>query len=121
VCHADPDCVEQSHLAEKLGGDLDRIVGALHGAAPHAEIVLVATYNPFSRVVPQSDPLWQSDYGDVVAAAAARNGVLVADLFDTFHGPQLCQLTFFCATGDIHPTDAGYKRIADVIFGVAFS
>jgi len=31
----------------------------------------------------------------------------------------VCQLTFLCESGDSHPTDAGYRRIADQIFRVA--
>jgi hypothetical protein len=41
-------------------------------------------------------------------AACAR----VADVSEIIHGDNVCRLTFLCVSGDVHPTDAGYRRIA---------
>ena len=32
---------------------------------------------------------------------------------------RLCRLTFLCSSDDRHPTDTGYKKIANQIFDVA--
>jgi lysophospholipase L1-like esterase len=118
-CNFDPVCIDQSGLSVGLALNLDQILGALRTAAPDAQIVVLDTYNPFSRSYPGSDGLWRRHYSTVVKDAARRNGAVLADTFQAIRGPSLCQLTFACSTGDIHPTDAGYQRIADVVFDAA--
>ena len=119
TCNGDATCVERSGLRDSLGRGLDRILGSIHAAAPDTEIILVVVYNPFSIDHPETDGLWRRQYVTVEKEAARRNGARVADTSEVIHGSQVCRLTFLCLSGDVHPTDAGYRRIADQVFHVA--
>ncbi len=118
ACNFDVACVRQSGLRESLGNNLDHILGALRAAAPDAEIILVAFHNPLG-LDRSTNGLWRPNYSAVERDAAARNGVRFVDVFDIFQGSHTCQLTFICTNGDPHPTDEGYRRVADEIFQVA--
>jgi lysophospholipase L1-like esterase len=118
TCNFDTACIGRSGLRDSLGRGLDRILGALHAAAPDTQIILVVFYNPFSITNPGTDGLWRRYYTTVEKDAARRNGVRVADASKIFQGKQVCRLTFLCASGDSHPNDAGYRQIADQIFDV---
>jgi GDSL-like Lipase/Acylhydrolase family len=115
-CGADRACLEHSGIRERLGASLDRILGALQGAAPDAEIVLVAFHNPFSVEHPETKPLWRRYYTRVEKEAARRNGVGFANVSNIIRASNLCRLTFLCGSGDNHPTDEGYRRIGDLVF-----
>jgi lysophospholipase L1-like esterase len=119
TCNFDAACVRQSGLRESLGRGLDHILRALQAAAPDTEIVLVAFHNPFAVSNPGTDGLWRRSYTMVQKDAARRNGVLFADVSKIINRGNVCELTFLCASGDPHPTDAGYERIAELIFHVA--
>jgi lysophospholipase L1-like esterase len=119
TCNFDVTCVERSGLRDRLARGLDRILRMLNAAAPDAEIVLVVFYNPFSVSNPGTDRLWQRNYTAVEKDVARRNDVRVADVAEIVNAGNVCQLTFLCASGDSHPTDVGYRRIADQIFRVA--
>lgn len=116
-CNFDPTCIDQSGFVQHLGQNLDRILGALRAAAPNAEIIVVAFYNPFRIYFdPSTDQAWNQDYVEVEANAAARNRVLFANGFNAISTTdQLCQLTFLCTSGDLHPTDGGYQVLANLI------
>jgi lysophospholipase L1-like esterase len=119
TCNFDAACIKRSGLRDSVGRGLDRILGAIRAAAPDTEIILVAFYNPFSISNPGTEGLWQRYYTSVQKDAARNNGARVVDISEIAHGPQVCQLTFLCASGDPHPTDAGYRQIAEQIFKVA--
>jgi lysophospholipase L1-like esterase len=119
-CNFDPTCIAQSGLEQHLSDNLDRILGALRAAAPDAEIIVLAAYNFFGIANPSSDQLWNQDYVQVVSDAAARYNARFANAFDAIHTTdQLCEFTFLCTTGDLHPTDAGYQVLANLIFDVS--
>jgi lysophospholipase L1-like esterase len=118
TCNFDAACVRQSGLRDRLGRRLDHILGALRAAAPDAEIVVVAFHNPFAGE-PGTTGLWRRSYTMVEKEAARRNGALFADVSEIVNRGNVCELTFLCESGDPHPTDAGYARIADLIFHVA--
>ena len=120
TCNFDTACISRSGLRDSLGRGLDRILGAIHNAAPDTEIILVVFYNPFSISNPGTDGLWRHNYASPERDAARRNGARVADASEIVNGARVCQLTFLCASGDSHPNDAGYRRIGDQIFHVAF-
>src|SRR5439155_14733566 len=120
TCNFDAACISRSGLRDSLGRGLDRILGAIHTAAPDTEIILVVFYNPFSISNPGTDGLWRHNYASPERDAARRNGARVADVSEIVNGARVCQLTFLCASGDSHPNDAGYRRIGDQIFHVAF-
>ena len=118
TCNFDATCIERSGLRDRLERRLDRILGTLRAAAPDTEIVLVVFYNPFSISNPETDRLWRRHYAAVEKDVARRNDVRVADVSEIVNGNNICQLTFLCGSGDSHPTDAGYRRIANRIFDV---
>jgi lysophospholipase L1-like esterase len=119
-CNFDPSCIAQSGLKQHLSENLDHILGALRGAAPDTEIIVVAVYNAEKITNPSSDELWNQNYVQVAADAAARNNARFANAFDAIHTTdQICQLTFLCTSGDAHPTDAGYLAIANLIWSVS--
>lgn len=116
-CEFDAACVDKSGLRERLGRNLDRILGAIRAAAPDADVVLISFYNPFALEVPQSDGLWRRNYAAVEKDAARRNDVRLVDLWEIIDSNgKLCRLTFLCANGDLHPNDAGYARIANAVY-----
>lgn len=116
-CNLDPTCIDQSGFVQRLAQNLDHILGALRAAAPNTEIIVVAFYNPLRIYFdPSTDQIWNQDYVQVEAASAARNRAFFANGFDAISTTdQLCQLTFLCTSGDLHPTDSGYQVLANLI------
>ena len=124
----DPACLSPliTPAAAQLRTNLTRILQQLRSAAPSAIIVLVAPYNPYYALSPQSDALVQP-FLQAAVAAAADTHVLLANAFSDFNsggspgGPtgterdRICSLTNFCKNGDIHASDAGYAEMARLI------
>ena len=102
----------------------EQVLARLRAAAPEAEIIVVALYNPYAVFDAQTNAVTNGltviinqEIGILAAAHRAR----VANPFAAFdlEAPQparLCSLTLFCGAGDIHASDAGYQTIADVIW-----
>ena len=110
----------EGRVVKALDRQHDRTVALkIRAAAPDTEIVLVVFYNPFMVSNPGTDGLWRRYYTSVEKDAARRKGVRVAEASEVVHRGNVCRLTFTCGSGDVHPTDAGYARIADLIFHVA--
>ena len=106
-------------LVMRISGILEQ----LRAAAPDAEIILTGTVDENLKVLAFADPLFQ-DLNASMAQAAATNRVRFADPFPIFN-PQgnvtaevqtICTLTLLCTDGDIHPSDVGYRALANVIF-----
>jgi lysophospholipase L1-like esterase len=117
-----PDCVLLGFM-----GVLDRygeILARLRVTAPDAEIVVLGLYNPLALNDPTTNVL-AAVLNDALATVAAANRVRFADPLPAFNlaAPQpatLCFLTLVCTLlGDIHPSDAGYALIGDLMFEVA--
>jgi lysophospholipase L1-like esterase len=95
------------------------ILQQLRAAAPTAEIIVTGAWNPEADRLHQVEPLYRS-VDAAIARAAAVSRVRVANMFAAFNTgslraqkTRLCALTFFCSKGDPHPTDAGYRAMAD--------
>lgn len=118
-----PTCVASAFPAvlKTFGQNLAQILGALRQAAPDASISVLEPYNPYIVVSPASAALSDAANKVVVQVAAATH-VNVADAFTPFNvsppQPQtICALTAFCTPAhDIHPTDAGYLRLAQAFY-----
>jgi lysophospholipase L1-like esterase len=119
TCNFDVTCIRQSRLAEDLSQRLDRILSALREAAPRAEIILVALYDPFMLSNPDSEGLWRREFTSVEKDVARRHDVRVADTSRIVDRNNACDLTLLCANDDSHPSDAGYAKIAELVFHVA--
>jgi lysophospholipase L1-like esterase len=103
-------------FASRLNGILQQ----LRGAAPTAEIIVTGAWNPEADRLAKAEPLYRS-LDAAIARVAAASRARVANMFaafnpGSFHAQtaRLCRLTFYCSKGgDPHPTDAGYRVMAD--------
>lgn len=123
-CARNLQCVEREAPAaiRAFSANLTLIMGRLRAAAPDADIVVTGTVNVNVGYFPQTDPLYQRLNTEIANVAAdARAGF--ADTFAVFN-PQgdlavetasICRLTLICSHGDSHPSDEGYREIADLI------
>jgi lysophospholipase L1-like esterase len=96
------------------------ILERLRSAAPTAEIIVTGAWNPEADRLPEVEPLYRS-VDAAIARAATASRARVANMFAALNGSgnakaqqaRLCSLTFYCTKGDPHPTDAGYRAMAD--------
>jgi lysophospholipase L1-like esterase len=103
----------------KFASRLDAILRQLRAAAPTAEIIVVGAWNPEADQLKQTQPLYRS-LDTAISRAAGKSRASVANMLKAFNGPgtaklqraRLCRLTFSCK-GDPHPTDAGYRAMAN--------
>jgi len=102
---------------------LTAILAQLRAAAPDAEIIVVGAYDPNLGAFTFADPLF-TQLNQAQQAAAATVRARFADPFPTFN-PQgdpaaettaICTLTLLCTEGDGHPSDAGYRALADIVW-----
>jgi len=101
---------------------LSSILQQLRRAAPNAEIIVTGAWNPDPDQLQQLSAVYRSLEASI-ARAAAGSGARVARMLPVFNpsgSPQvrkakLCALTFICSKGDPHPTDAGYRAMADAV------
>jgi lysophospholipase L1-like esterase len=97
----------------------DTILERLRAAAPTAEIIVTGAWNPEVDQLKQADPLYRS-LDAAIRRTAAASRARVANVFAVFNAgsiaaqkARLCRLSFFCTRGDPHPTDAGYRALAE--------
>ena len=110
-----------------LSANYSEILGRLRAAAPDTEIVILELYNPFAVFDAQTNAQTNGltiAINQVIEGLAAVNRARVANPFPAFDlaPPQpatLCGLIFFCANGDIHPRDAGYQVMGDLIWAAS--
>jgi lysophospholipase L1-like esterase len=124
-CGGDWSCIFEGAPAAitQAATNLDTILGQLRTAAPQAEIIVTGPWNISSGAFPETDPLF-IQFNEALKQAAAENRVRFADLFPIFN-PQgdieaetvaICTLTLLCSEGDIHPSDTGYRVVADEVW-----
>ena len=133
-----PGCITPASIGAlyaHIAANVATIVTALRAAAPKAEIVVLGLYNPYPTVLPGGDAVTKmlnATLESVVTGLGAR----FADPLPVFNpasvsgGPEtedlasICLLTNMCPGGifnpasplaDIHPTDAGYEALAEVV------
>jgi lysophospholipase L1-like esterase len=105
---------------------LNSILQRLRVAAPTAEIIVTGAWNPEADRLKQAQPLYRS-LNAAIARAAAASHIRMANIFAAFNPPgtfrtqrvRLCALTFFCSKHDPHPTDAGYRAMADAFMAAS--
>jgi lysophospholipase L1-like esterase len=104
----------------------ESILRQLRAAAPAAEIIVTGAWNPEADRLPQIEPLYRS-LDAAIARAAAASRARVANIFVALDGSgsvqaqqaRLCRLTFYCSKGDPHPTDAGYRAMAEAFMAAS--
>jgi lysophospholipase L1-like esterase len=101
---------------------LGTILEQVRASAPDAEIIVIGAWNSLLDFVAVRDPLIQA-LNASIASVAAHARAYVADVVPSFNpagtGPRIaaiCSLTLLCSAADTHPSDAGYQRIAEIVF-----
>jgi lysophospholipase L1-like esterase len=102
------------------------ILRQLRAGAPTAEIIVTGAWNPEADRLAQTEPLYRS-VDAVIARAAAASRARVANMFAALDGSgdvraqqaRLCKITYYCSKGDPHPTDAGYRAMADAFMAAS--
>ena len=87
---------------------------------------MTGAWNPEADRLPQIEPLYRS-LDAAIARAAATSRARVANIFVALGGTgsvqaqqaRLCRLTFYCSMGDPHPTDAGYRAMAEAFMAAS--
>jgi lysophospholipase L1-like esterase len=121
----DVNCVRQNapSFIASLVGRISTVLHALRSAAPNAEIIVTGAWDPFVTDLAFADPLYQS-FNTSFEATAAADRVRFADPLPIFT-PQgdlsrevqaICTLSLLCRDGDSHPSDAGYRALAGLVF-----
>lgn len=135
LCKLEPACVAEhaEALLAHIGSNVAFILGQLRTAAPRATIIVVGFYDPFAVLAETEEEAQRlnaltENLNAVLAQVAAGAGALFANTFPVFNvggtleaeKTSLCTLTFMCTHSppDIHATDLGYEKMAEVIEGV---
>jgi lysophospholipase L1-like esterase len=121
-CKSDVACVRKRGpgAIASFGSRLASILQRLRVAAPRAEIIVTGAWNPDPDQLQQLRPIYRSLDASIARAASASRA-RVARALPAFNPPgnvraqraRLCTLTFICSKHDPHPTDAGYRALAD--------
>jgi lysophospholipase L1-like esterase len=109
-----------------FGGRLASILARLRAAAPTAEIIVTGTWNETIADLPHTNPLYQA-LDNTIAKAAQSARAHFADTLPVFNPrgttaeerARICAYTFICSQGDGHPTDTGYRAIADTVLAAS--
>jgi lysophospholipase L1-like esterase len=109
---------------EHVQANLSRILARLRQAAPYTEIIVLGYFNPFVVTVPGSDALARSLNAHLAQAAAEHRAEFV-DPLPVFNPPvdeipTICRLTLMCTPlQDTHASDAGYQKLAQLLFAAS--
>ncbi len=128
ACKGDPLCI-RSHASAGLArfeSRLGTIVGRLRSAAPTAEIIVTGAWNFDVEHLAKVDPLFRS-IDAAIARVAATGKARVARMYPVFSPvgkpaeakARICSLTFICTKGDPHPTNAGYRAMANAFWAAS--
>jgi lysophospholipase L1-like esterase len=124
TCHGDVACARKQAPSETkaFAARLTAILRRIRAAAPGAEIIVNGAWNPDPRYLRQLAPVYKS-FEAAIARVATGSQARIARMLPVLNGggsvqaqrARLCALTFICSKGDPHPTDAGYRAIADAV------
>jgi len=123
-CKGNLGCVRKrgpSQIAA-FGSRLTLILERLRAAAPSTEIIVTGAWNIDPESLEQLRPVYRS-LDAAIARAATASHARFANTVAAFNPrgslptqrARLCALSFICSKGDPHPTDAGYRAIADAV------
>jgi lysophospholipase L1-like esterase len=124
TCKAAPACVRKHapKTTAAFASRLRSIIRQLHAAAPTADIIVTGAWNPDPNTLEQLGPVYRS-LEAAIAQAAKTSDARVAKMLPVFNPAgsvqkqkaRLCAFTFICSKGDPHPTNAGYRAMADAV------
>jgi hypothetical protein len=122
TCRGEVVCVRALGPATiaSIGSRLRAILQRLRAAAPSAEIIVTGAWNPDPAQVEQLEQTYRA-LDASIARAAAASGDRIAEVLPVFNPrgdaraqrTRLCVITFICSKGDPHPTNQGYRALAD--------
>lgn len=123
-CKGNFGCVRKrapSQIAA-LGSRLTLILERLRAAAPSTEIIVTGAWNIDPESLEQLRPVYRS-LDAAIARSATASHARFASTAAAFNPrgslrtqrARLCALSFICSKGDPHPTDVGYRAIADAL------
>jgi len=121
-CKNDVACI-RAHAPARIASfraRLTSILRQLRAAAPSAEIIVTGAWDLEPEQLEQLARVYRSLDASIARAASAA-GARVAEALPVFNPrgstrlqtARLCTLTFICSKGDPHPTDTGYRALAD--------
>jgi lysophospholipase L1-like esterase len=120
-CNGSVQCILDGAPAAiaRIAANLSGILQRLHQAAPDARIVVLGAFDGNVGAFPLTHPIIRQ-LNLAMAAAAAGHRARFADPMPIFNpegdtGAVLCTLTLLCRDGDLHPSDAGYRALADLL------
>jgi lysophospholipase L1-like esterase len=122
TCVAAQTPATAAHIAQNLR----MILGNLRDRAPKTEIIVIGLYNALAPQFGTSSDALAELLNGAMADAASDYGARFADPLPVFNPPgpneipTVCALVAVCGPlHDIHPTDAGYRALADVVFAAS--
>lgn len=97
--------------------NLNIILSNLRYAAPHAKILVMTYYNWLGLQHPKSDTQIH-ELNRLISRSARSINATTIHTFPAFNqSNRLCALSLICGpTKDLHPTDAGYRLIANLFY-----
>jgi len=120
-CNGNVQCIIEGAPAAiaAVAANLSTILTTIRRTAPDADVVVLGGYDANLGAFPLTHPIIRQlnlAMADVTEANRAR----FADPFPLFNpdgdtGATLCALTLVCSEGDGHPSDAGYRALADLL------
>ena len=124
TCHGSVACARKQAPSETkaFAARLTAILRRIRAAAPGAEIIVTGAWNPDPRYLRQLAPVYRS-FEVAIARVATGSQAKIARMLPVLNPAgslqaqraRLCKFTFICSKGDPHPTDAGYRAIADAV------
>ncbi len=98
---------------------LPQLKQALSAAPAHqAQLALIGYYNPLQQLCPNTEAYLRTFNRHLEQDARGFASFVPIDRL--FTKANLCQTTWICTAGNIHPTDQGYTLIADRIYRLLF-
>ena len=124
-CRNELSCIRKRapRALASMASRLNSILSQLRAAAPDAEIIATGAWNFEVGRISRVGFLYRS-LEKRISRAAARSTARVADMravFNPHGGPaavraRLCDYTFLCSQGDVHPKNKGYRAMAEAFF-----
>jgi lysophospholipase L1-like esterase len=128
ICKGNVACVRKRapSTTVSFASRLSSILERLRTAAPTAEIIVTGAWNPDPSQLRQLRPIYRALEASI-ARAATGSRARVARMLPVLNPPgkvgiqraRLCALTFICSKGDPHPTDSGYRAMADAVMAAS--
>lgn len=123
-CPGDTACVIRGlpGTLQTINAQLTTILHRVRAVAPSVEILVLTPYNPTSVLSSETDALL-AQANSVISTIARDHRARTVDGFATINlaiagdeTASVCTYTLMCPTGDIHPSDAGYQRLAEAFW-----